>query len=373
MKKKKFLFSLLIVPVICLLYFVTNSPIPVCEKSLQLPGNIWSLETSSGSLCAVHSDNALIWEWDNLNQLPKITGIKEDPAVLLGKDLLVTWEYYPHPPNTNNPAAAGFLKLISLETPDGTEVRKINVGKIFFIGQVRLGCSRNGLYAAIALPVPVSDEPLNTDYDVKLGIFKHTSKELEWIHTVETTRFQPELSLFSGDPHISAVGVNEDGTRIAAVASWAGPGWILVADTTSKKVLWSKVMDKDPYRGSSFNDLSFSPDGKNLFVGSLLEVIHFETDTGKVKNYWELSSSIKEPNPVVHTIEVSPDGRLVAVGGGDKGYVFLFDANTGEQIGTLRNELGPVLYLTFSPDSKRLATYSGGTWEIKIWKLPSLN
>jgi len=73
-------------------------------------------------------------------------------------------------------------------------------------------------------------------------------------------------------------------------------------------------------------DVSFQPDGANVFASSSLngkgQVRAYETDSGKPT--W----SLDEPESAIYAITCSPDGKIVATGGAD-GWIRLIDAATG--------------------------------------------
>lgn len=65
-----------------------------------------------------------------------------------------------------------------------------------------------------------------------------------------------------------------------------------------------------------------------------------------------------EATETARSVAFSPNGRLLAVGAGDRS-ISIFDLSTGELRHTLKGHKGEVWSLVFSPDSKQLA--SGGT------------
>lgn len=78
------------------------------------------------------------------------------------------------------------------------------------------------------------------------------------------------------------------------------------------------------------------------------------------------------PSMEVDAIDWSPDGDLIAAGGG-KGAIRIFEVSSGKLVATLEGHQKPVFTLSWSPDGSKLA--SGGMdgkvllWDVKTWKL----
>jgi WD40 repeat protein len=69
----------------------------------------------------------------------------------------------------------------------------------------------------------------------------------------------------------------------------------------------------------------------------------------------------------LYLAEISPDGKILATGGGDRngGELTLWDLSTGKEIASLPGFTGPAYSLAFSADGKRLA--SGGGESVQVW------
>ena len=68
-------------------------------------------------------------------------------------------------------------------------------------------------------------------------------------------------------------------------------------------------------------------------------------------------------------IAFSPNGRLLATGGGD-GVLKLWDANSGSELRTIAAHLGVIFGVAFSPDGLRLAS-AGADGAARVWDLTS--
>lgn len=73
-----------------------------------------------------------------------------------------------------------------------------------------------------------------------------------------------------------------------------------------------------------------------------------------------------------YSLDVSPNGRLVAAGG-DEGRIVLLDLRTGKPIeGSFDGVYTKTIFdVEFSPDGTMLATVSGGPNSVRIWAMPS--
>jgi WD40 repeat protein/thiol-disulfide isomerase/thioredoxin len=117
----------------------------------------------------------------------------------------------------------------------------------------------------------------------------------------------------------------------------------------------------------------FSPDGKRLASGVLDgTVIVWDAQTGQ-----DLFT-LKGHTGRAYLVCFSPDGTRLASAGGElkkPGQVKVWDAQTGQDLLTLRGHTGGVLSVRFSPDGTRLATASVGMdgtgkllpGEVKVW------
>jgi WD40 repeat protein len=127
--------------------------------------------------------------------------------------------------------------------------------------------------------------------------------------------------------------------------------------------------------------LAYSPDGSRLAAS----VSAFDATSGR--NDWELSlldvasgrpvaklfSMINEPaddlvNGALSSVAFSPNGKLIAACGhrGLKGFVRVWDVETGGIWITLLEQPGVIWTVAFSPDSSTIAT-AGNFQSIKLW------
>ncbi len=111
--------------------------------------------------------------------------------------------------------------------------------------------------------------------------------------------------------------------------------------------------------------LAFSSDNKTLLVGTYRQVQCWDISTGK------RTRILLGPSESVYALAVSPDGKMLAVGGGVPtlfGETLLYDLKTGKISRTLKEHKDIVFGVDFTPDGKSLITASGDK-TLRIWSL----
>lgn len=218
----------------------------------------------------------------------------------------------------------------------------------------KVGTNRGGGCLAVTAAVDLVHPPPDYDYgpedSTRIGLVDLSSMEIRWLTTLKT----------GGNAMIREMVVSEDGKHIA-LGGW--DNGVAVVSATAGKVLWS---GRPPNSGVP-QYVGFSPDGSSLYAGdgAANGVYRLETTTGKVLDQWFATES---GNPAggyrISCIAVSSDGTWVAAGAGRQ--VYLFNARSREKARVLAHGLN-ILEVSFSPDSRRLASVGGG--EIRIWEI----
>jgi WD40 repeat protein/DNA-binding SARP family transcriptional activator len=110
------------------------------------------------------------------------------------------------------------------------------------------------------------------------------------------------------------------------------------------------------------SDLDFNADGRQLAVATGDGFVSvFDATTGR--RIWHRRAD----RWYASSVRFSPDGRLVAAGGSQKGEVVFFDAADGRRDGApIRAAAGYVLSLDFDPSGRTLAT-SGTDAAVRLW------
>ncbi|MBN9121254.1 MAG: sigma-70 family RNA polymerase sigma factor, partial [Planctomycetes bacterium] len=107
--------------------------------------------------------------------------------------------------------------------------------------------------------------------------------------------------------------------------------------------------------------VSATPDGKRLVAVGASEVWAFDLSAALPKVLWKAPAKLAGPG----TVELSPDGRLIACGGDVGREIRLLDADKGTVVRTLPDR---GCRFTFSADSKSLASW---TWsrstDVCVW------
>ena len=115
---------------------------------------------------------------------------------------------------------------------------------------------------------------------------------------------------------------------------------------------------RDAMSNGAIGNIAFTPDGKTLVWGKEgMGLWDADTDEHKM-----ILTSNEWGN---HSLELSPDGKIIAVAFGDN-LIKLWDMNTGEQRLTFAGHTEDIFSLAFSPDSKILASTSDDN-TIRLW------
>ena len=161
---------------------------------------------------------------------------------------------------------------------------------------------------------------------------------------------------------VSAVAFSPDGKTLAV----GGYQEVLIWDLENAK-LTKRLAAGQP--GASVGALAFLKDGQ-LAVGEGTPygsgaVRIFDTQTG------QQTQGFEEPSEVVHCLAASPDGKLLAAGGGDA-LARVWSIDEKKLVATLEEHSDWILGVSFSKDGKFLATASADrnvrVWDVATWE-----
>ena len=185
----------------------------------------------------------------------------------------------------------------------------------------------------------------------------------------EATHFVTLVNVETGQtiidlPHthsVQSIAFTPDEKRLIA---WESQLNVLVWDLETKQPVFRFPVPSS-YWGLHVGVVAVSPDGRLLAIGGLREVRGIDLTTGQIK--FTVSSL---PGGVT-ALTFSPEGGLLAVGTGyTDATIHLLDAVSGSPAGQLTGHDAWVSSIRFSKDGKRLVSTSGDQ-TVRVWDIPS--
>ncbi len=139
--------------------------------------------------------------------------------------------------------------------------------------------------------------------------------------------------------------------------------WTMILFTLSLSIGLPHIAAEDPTKFSlpegakarldkgSINEIAYSPDSTRLVVASSIGIWIYDAETGEELDLLTGHTSS------VNSVSFSPDGETLATGSSDE-TIRLWDTNTGSHIHTLTGHTDYVRSVSFSPDGETLASGS---------------
>jgi WD40 repeat protein len=300
--------------------------------------------TIDGKLSIISKNNHIYtWQWRDLSIWPVVVKLQANAILPIADDKIIY-----------NPSADS-KKLIITNLKADKELASLSLP--YEAGCKKIKISSNGKFGIVSV---IFNESAQKNW-LKLAAFDSNSKDLSFVFQKDTKAEDFSLSDFA---------ISDDGNLLAGVGR-KEKAWIFVKGLKNDKILWEKTFDEY----SQFTFLTFSPDGKTLYVTEKVRyIIVLDSATGNTIRVYEIpiyeTPSNQKEN--ISCIAISPDGKILAVDTEPARTVWFWDIATGKKIDTICASDLTVSGITFSPDSKYLATGCLVSPEIKIWKVPQL-
>ena len=307
-KKNLIVLLLLVFAAIVVVMFVANYRSMLVQSLSGPKAGVKKLSTCGNQLTAISPNNDIYtWGWNDLSGWPKVGSVNAQKVVAMSSDRLV-WV----PSGKNNILVVSNLK-------GDKELRRLSLGMVRRCKWLK--ASPNGKYAVAAL---VIDGGSNND--IRLAV---TNSDLTSISQVVTKTVGNKLTL-------NDIGVSNDGVFVAAVGK-KDAGWILVANTQSRQILWEQTVEDT----NELNNVIFSPDGQMVYASEPGRYVYvFERTTGKLVKRL-IMDKYKTPanNPqTISCIAASHDGRLLAAATEPASNVWIWDVKSGAKIVVISGE-----------------------------------
>ena len=296
----------------------------VQKISIPLNNGIVSLLTYNNLLAAISNDNKIyVLEWSGLSKKPREGVVESSEAVFVAPDTIVS---------------------VKRTNPDCLVVS---------------GFDANSVSQKIPLSLTSNTASLCASQDgnkiillLERGGGEHLTYELFEVE-FNTKQVRPLTAIPSEQGRVEHFSVSNDGRYVVAAGEKKEHGWMFVADTKEKKIVWQKELPdlKKLYKGV------FSNDGEIIYLrGSDSMLTLVKTSSGEIIDRLLPTKENKDTYRAqqTQTVVISNNGGLVAavVGGG----IFAWDTKTREKYDITGAGHKVMSSIVFSPDAKFIAT-----------------
>ncbi|MYB02401.1 T9SS type A sorting domain-containing protein [Candidatus Poribacteria bacterium] len=169
--------------------------------------------------------------------------------------------------------------------------------------------------------------------------------------TPEVITLTPIATSSTTVPIIQSIAYSPDGKELA-VGSFLGV-WIYNTELNTEKALLTK---KDGGHIDHAHSVVYSPDGNTLASGGGGDICLWDTKTKKLKFKIDRTSISYLGLGAVPALDFSPDGNIFVSGDNSGDSIHLWDTETAEYKYTLTNYQIDIQSLAFSPDGKTIAS-----------------
>jgi WD40 repeat protein len=314
----------------------------VQKINMPLNNGIITLLTHNNLLAAISNDNKIyVWNWADLSKKYREYAAESSEVVFAAPDTIVSVKRT----NPDCLVVSGF---------DANSERK-KIPLLLTANTAHLIANMDGSKIILLLERGGKDNGERVMYDLLEVLLDKGQLQLITVITSEKSKLE----------HFS---ISDDGRYVVAVGERNEHGWMFLADTKEKRIVWQKELPdlKKLYK------CVFSKKGDIIYLrGSNSVLTLAKTDSGEISDSWLPTKENKYTyrTQQTQTVVISNDGGLVAaVIGSD---IIVWDTKTREKYDIIGAGQKVLSSITFSPDAKFIATSDmrqGG--DIKIVRVP---
>ncbi|MGB7581131.1 MAG: hypothetical protein WBL85_01605 [Sedimentisphaerales bacterium] len=310
--------------------------------NMPLNNGIVALSTYNNLLAAISNDNKVyVWNWADLSKKYREYTVESGEVAFASPDTIVSVK-------RTNPDC-----LVVSGFDANSESKKIPL--LLTANTAHLSANLDGSKIILLLERGGSNSGEHITYDL-LEVLPDKG-QVQLITAITSEK--------SGLEHFS---VSDDGRYIVAAGEKNEHGWMFLADTKEKKIVWQKELPD--FR--KFHKGVFSKDGEIIYLrgnDSMLTLV--KASSGEIIDRWLPTKENKDTYRAMQTqaVVISNDGGLVAAVVGNN--IFAWDTKTREKYDITGAGHKVMSSIAFSPDAKFIATSDmrqGG--DIKIIRTP---